>query len=81
MKELSASEVARHFSTILDGAENGEVVVITRGGRRVAMLLPAPRANGAALLDVFRRWTGRVPLTDTVDTAAAADRGGDAWPG
>ena len=65
MKELSATEVARRFSAVLDSAENGEAVVITRGGRRVAMLVPAPRANGAALLEVFRRWDDRVAVDDT----------------
>jgi len=38
MKEMSASEVARSFSAALDGAEKGETIVITRGGRRVAMV-------------------------------------------
>jgi antitoxin (DNA-binding transcriptional repressor) of toxin-antitoxin stability system len=85
MKEMSATEVARRFSAVLDGAENGEAVVITRGGRQVAMLVPAPRANGNALLDVFRRWEGRVPVGDAfeADVAAArqvpADLDGDPW--
>ena len=82
---MSASEVARRFSAVLDSAENGEAVVITRGGRQVAMLVPAPRANGAALLDVLRRWDGRVPVGDAfeADVAAArqvpADLDGDPW--
>jgi antitoxin (DNA-binding transcriptional repressor) of toxin-antitoxin stability system len=85
VRELSASEVARSFSALLDGAENGEAVVITRGGRRVAMLVPAPRANGAALLEVLRRWEARVPVGDAfeADVAAAressADLDGDPW--
>ena len=53
---MSATEAARNFSAMLDGAERGETVVITRGGRRIATLVPAPRANGAALVDVIRRW-------------------------
>ena len=82
---MSASEVARRFSVVLDGAEHGETVVITRGGRQVAMLVPAPRTNGAAVLDVFRRWSGRVPLGDTFEADVAAARGlpaeldGDPW--
>ena len=74
MKELSATEVARRFSAVLDGAENGEAVVITRGGRWVAMLVPAPRANGAALLDVFRRWDDRVSADETFEADVAAAR-------
>lgn len=53
---MSATEVARNFSAVLDGAARGETVVITRGGHRVATLVPAPRANGAALAEVIRRW-------------------------
>lgn len=79
MKEMSASEVARHFSAVLDGAEEGETVVITRGGRQVAMLVPAPRANGKAVIEVFARWQGRLGIDDAFEQAA-----GDAdqeWPG
>ena len=85
MKELSATEVARRFSAVLDSAENGEAVVITRGGRRVAMLVPAPRANGAALLDVFRRWDARLeaPEAFEADVASAGELApeldGDPW--
>lgn len=57
---MSASEAARRFSAVLDGAEHGETVVITRGGRRVAMIVPAPRANGRAVAKVLARWRGRL---------------------
>lgn len=81
---MSASEVARRFSAVLDSAENGEAVVITRDGRQVAMLVPAPRANGAALLDVLRRWEGRIPVGDAFENDVAArlvpaDLDGDPW--
>lgn len=85
MREMSASEVSRRFSAILDGAEQGESVVITRGGRKVAMLVPAPRANGAAVLDVFRRWRGQVPIDVAFEAnvaaarAATTDLDGDPW--
>jgi prevent-host-death family protein len=73
MEELSASEAARRFSAVLDGAEDGETYVITRGGKRVAMIVPAPRANGEAVVEVFRRWQGRLALDDEfVETVAAA---------
>jgi antitoxin (DNA-binding transcriptional repressor) of toxin-antitoxin stability system len=77
MKEMSATEVARRFSAVLDGAENGEAVVITRGGRQVAMLLPAPRANGGALLEVLRRWRGHASVDDAFAADVAAAREGD----
>lgn len=61
---MSASEAARRFSAVLDGAERGETVVITRGGRRVAMIVPAPRANGRAVAEVLARWRGRLGVDE-----------------
>jgi antitoxin (DNA-binding transcriptional repressor) of toxin-antitoxin stability system len=49
---------------VLDGAEHGETVVITRGGRRIAMIVPAPRANGGAVTDVLDRWRDQLGLND-----------------
>jgi prevent-host-death family protein len=82
---MSASEAARRFSAVLDGAEHGEVVVITRGGRQVAMIVPAPRANGRAMKDVLARWRGRLSVDDefVANVAAAGEasteRDGDPW--
>lgn len=72
MKELSASEAARRFSAVLDGAEDGETFVITRGGRRVALIVPAPRANGGAVADVVGRWQDRLGVDDSFAAAVAA---------
>ncbi|WP_433603536.1 type II toxin-antitoxin system Phd/YefM family antitoxin [Nocardia sp. CA-135953] len=47
MKLVSASEASRNFAELLSRAERGETVVITRGGRRLAVIGPAPVANGA----------------------------------
>ncbi|MGP4015234.1 type II toxin-antitoxin system Phd/YefM family antitoxin [Saccharopolyspora sp. 5N708] len=55
MWEITATEVGRNFSAVLDEAEGGETIVVTRGGVRVAMISPALRSNGAARLAVFRR--------------------------
>ena len=84
MKELSASEAARRFSAVLDGAEDGETYVITRAGRRVAMIVPAPRANGRAVSDVLGRWRNRLAVDDgfagVVEAAGAVTTEGDADP-
>jgi prevent-host-death family protein len=64
MREMSASEASRNFSAVLDAAEHGETIVVHRGGRRVALIAPAPRANGKALLDVVKRWRGRDELDE-----------------
>lgn len=74
MKELSATEAARSFSAVLDGAEKGETVVITRGGRQVAMIVPAPRANGAALKEFVRNWQDRGIFDDEFEANVAAAR-------
>ncbi|TNM32984.1 type II toxin-antitoxin system prevent-host-death family antitoxin [Streptomyces sedi] len=46
---MTATEVARNFASVLDRAEHGETIVITRGGRRLATLAPTPAGNGAAI--------------------------------
>ncbi|MGP3984805.1 type II toxin-antitoxin system Phd/YefM family antitoxin [Streptomyces sp. KR80] len=50
---MTATEVSRNFASVLDRAEHGETIVITRGGRRLATLGPASAGNGAALKDFF----------------------------
>ena len=72
MREMSASDASRKFSAVLDDAEHGETVVVTRGGRRVALIVPVARANGGVLLDVFRRWHGRVGMDEAFATHVAA---------
>lgn len=74
MREMSASEASRKFSTVLDLAEHGETIVVTRSGRRVALIAPAPRANGAALREVFRRWQGNPALDGDFGQRVAAAR-------
>ena len=71
---------------MLDSAEHGETIVVTRAGRRVAVITPAPRANGAALRAVFERWHDNHALDDAlaarVDAAreaASADLDSDPW--
>ncbi|MBV9721106.1 MAG: type II toxin-antitoxin system prevent-host-death family antitoxin, partial [Mycobacterium sp.] len=36
MREVTASEASRNFSAVLDSVERGEIIVVTRAGRRVA---------------------------------------------
>jgi prevent-host-death family protein len=49
MRIVTATEASRSFAALLDEAERGETVVVTRGGRRIATIGPAPAANGTAL--------------------------------
>jgi prevent-host-death family protein len=71
---MTASEAARNFSAVLDATEKGQTVVVTRSGRRVALIAPAPRANGAAVLDLFERWRGHPALDDAFEAQVDAAR-------
>lgn len=84
MKLMTASEASRNFATLLDLAEHGETIVITRGGRRLAAIGPAPVANGGDLADALAAWRTRHPLDDDVfedDVLGARDllTEGDPW--
>ena len=88
MREMSASEASRKFSAVLDAAEHGETTVVTRAGHQVALIVPAPRANGSALRDVLRRWKGNPSLdgafakdVEAAREIAVADVDGDPWRG
>ncbi len=59
---------------MLNSAELGETIVVTRAGKRVALIAPAPRANGAALREVFHRWQGNAAFDDTFAANVAAAR-------
>jgi prevent-host-death family protein len=45
MKLMTATEASRNFAAVLDAAEHGETIVITRAGRRLALVGPAPTAG------------------------------------
>ena len=76
MREVTASEASRNFSAVLDSVERGEIIVVTRAGRRVASIAPAAAATGAALNAVLTRWRGAAALDDdfaeSIETARAA---------
>lgn len=67
MKMMTASEASRNFAAVLDRAERGETIVVTRGGKRLAIIAPAPAANGAALADFLSERMG------TLDDSFADD--------
>ncbi len=55
MKVITATEASRRFAAVLDEAEHGETILVTRGGRRIAMIGPAPVAAGRSVKDMLRR--------------------------
>lgn len=42
---MQASEAKTHFLRILDKVEQGETIVITRHGRTIARIIPAPEID------------------------------------
>ncbi|MGA2929327.1 MAG: type II toxin-antitoxin system prevent-host-death family antitoxin, partial [Solirubrobacteraceae bacterium] len=68
---MSASEASRNFSAVLDCAEHGETIVVTRSGQRVALITPAPRTNGGALRNVLNRWHDADALSMSVSPSTS----------
>jgi prevent-host-death family protein len=73
MKVMTASEASRAFSAVLDEAERGETIVITRGGRRVATIAPAGAATWGAFREALRDWSPLDDPTIEADVRAARD--------
>ncbi len=81
MRSLTATEASRSFAALLDEAEQGNTIIVTRGGRRVASIGPAPVGNGQALLSLLTSST--VDEGFASDVRAARDAGVaevPAWP-
>jgi prevent-host-death family protein len=53
MKTMSATEASRSFASLLDEAERGGTIVVTRGGRRIATIGPATAGNGVAVAELL----------------------------
>jgi prevent-host-death family protein len=54
--DITATEVARRFSEILDAVEHrGESFLILRNGRPVARMGPATRASGELVKGILRK--------------------------
>ena len=57
MREVTATEAARQFSSLLTAVErDGETFVITRGGRVIARIEPAVGTSGAAVKALLRHY-------------------------
>lgn len=53
VKTMSATEASRSFAILLDEAERGGTIVVTRGGRRIATIGPATAGNGIAVAELL----------------------------
>lgn len=86
MREMTASEASRNFSAVLDTVEQGETIVVTRAGRRIASIAPVPAATGVAFNATLARWRTATALDDaftdqirTVHGAVSTDSDADPW--
>ncbi len=79
---MTATEARRSFTALLDDAEQGDTVIVTRGGRRVASIGPTPAGNGEALLSFLNFANVDVDFAADVHAAREAVTAGiPAWPG
>ncbi len=77
MKRINVREARQQFSALVDAAEHGDLIVITRHGQEVARLGPIEATPEAGLPDLseFRDSIGGVmpdasePLSETVRQA------------
>jgi prevent-host-death family protein len=87
MTTMTAAEASRNFSAVLDRAENGETVTLTRHGRTVAVISPAPRRTYGDLRRRLEadRAAGNPPLDDDIEhdivdgLAGATSEWSDPW--
>ena len=78
---MTATEASRSFAALLDEAERGQTVVVTRGGRRIACIGPATPSNGAEVVALLA--SNAVDEDFAADVLAARDAvalEGPAWP-
>ena len=81
MRTVTATEASRSFAALLDEAERGQTVVVTRGGRRIASIGPANASNGAEVIALLA--SNAVDEDFAADVLAARDAvalEGPAWP-
>ncbi len=70
MREIQSSEVKARLPEFLDAVERGETIVVTRHGKPVAHLVPAPAADRDRVrkalgeIAALRRTTGKVTLKE-----------------
>ena len=74
MREVQASEAKAHLSQLLDEVERGEIVVITRHGRRIARIVPeahrreAEIAGAIATIKEIRQRTRKISLAEILSS-------------
>ncbi|MEV7965867.1 type II toxin-antitoxin system prevent-host-death family antitoxin [Sphaerisporangium sp. NPDC088356] len=84
MKVMTATEASRSFAAVLDEAERGETIMVTRGGKRIAVIGPAPTAPGRMVKAFLARSAGTLDADFEADVVAARESVDDemreTWP-
>ncbi|WP_241843176.1 type II toxin-antitoxin system Phd/YefM family antitoxin [Agromyces albus] len=78
---MTATEASRSFATLLDEAERGETIIITRAGRRIATVGPADLSNGSEVVALLA--SSAVDdgfATDVAAAREAVELTEPAWP-
>ncbi|GII77565.1 hypothetical protein Sru01_25470 [Sphaerisporangium rufum] len=73
MKVMTATEASRSFAAVLDDAEHGETIVVTRGGKQIAVIGPAPTAPGRMVKAFLARSAGTLDADFGTDVAVARE--------
>ena len=63
MVQMSATEVARNFSAVVNRVDAGEEIEITRNGKPIAELKPPSRPRGLKG-DAWRKFVDNLPTVD-----------------
>ncbi|MDQ3576353.1 MAG: type II toxin-antitoxin system prevent-host-death family antitoxin [Actinomycetota bacterium] len=78
---MSATEASRSFAALLDEVEKGQTIVLTRGGRRIAVIGPASPSNGSEVVALLN---SDLPddnfAADVLAARAAVTLDGPRWP-
>lgn len=83
MRTVSATQAARQFSALLTSVEQeGQVFIVTRGGRVVARIEPAHGATGAAVKALLRQRPADESWSrDLAEVRASTAEQERRWPG
>lgn len=78
---MTATEASRAFAALLDEVETGETIIVTRGGRRVAMIGPTSPSNGGEVKALLNSMTiDRQFAADVRAAREAVTLDEPAWP-
>jgi prevent-host-death family protein len=77
MRSVGAYDLKTHASALLDAAERGETITVTRRGVPIAQLVPIKRAR-AETVDAVARWKERrrrIPALSIAEVLSMRDEG------